>query len=204
MASGELLIHYGSPAVTAANTVLVPVKTGATGGFAVEARSGATGALIYSLASDYTLPPHHWTPPYGIVLSTRPNTAESGRETRLRVPGRGARRAKGRRTLVLSGRGRDGLLPRRGRFGNGPGRPDRFLRQCRVCRKPSGFQQQGTDFDAADCGQPRQHLLRFRGSGNESGESHQRNCTHLERWLRNLDEARKRSRAETARSFRGH
>jgi hypothetical protein len=84
--SGELLIHYGSPAVTAANTVLVPVKTGTTGGFAVEAHSGATGALIYSLASDYILPPHGWTPPYGIVLSS-PNGGLPGRQSRVRTPG---------------------------------------------------------------------------------------------------------------------
>ena len=43
-ASGALLVHYGSPVVTSHNTVVVPVKTGATGGFRIEARSGATAA----------------------------------------------------------------------------------------------------------------------------------------------------------------
>src|SRR5450432_614760 len=38
----ELLIHYGSPMITASNTVLVPVKTGAVNGFRLEAHSGAT------------------------------------------------------------------------------------------------------------------------------------------------------------------
>src|SRR5438067_9810514 len=37
---GDLFIHYGSPAVTAADTVIVPVKTGTAGGFEVNAFNG--------------------------------------------------------------------------------------------------------------------------------------------------------------------
>jgi hypothetical protein len=69
---GELQIHYGSPLITAANTVIVPVKTGATGGFRVDARSAADGSLIWSLPTDYLLPPHGWTPVFGPVLTTLP------------------------------------------------------------------------------------------------------------------------------------
>src|SRR5262245_47223271 len=57
----NLLIHYGSPLVTTSNTVIVPVKTGATGGFRVEARSGTDGSLLWKQASNYLLPPHNWT-----------------------------------------------------------------------------------------------------------------------------------------------
>ncbi|HTA95825.1 MAG TPA: hypothetical protein VK769_06845, partial [Verrucomicrobiae bacterium] len=41
--TGELLAHYGSPSITRSNTVIVPVKIGASGGFEVEALAGATG-----------------------------------------------------------------------------------------------------------------------------------------------------------------
>lgn len=67
--SSDLLIHYGSPLVTAGNTVLIPVKTGATGGFRMEARSGIDGQLIWMVPTDYLLPLHEWTPVFGPVLT---------------------------------------------------------------------------------------------------------------------------------------
>lgn len=89
--SGALYIHYGSVAVTAANTVLVPVKTGATDGFEVQAFSGSSGGLLYTLQTDYSLPPHDWTPPYGVALSVRLAGALPDRTAALRsripVPG---------------------------------------------------------------------------------------------------------------------
>jgi autotransporter-associated beta strand protein len=72
---GTLYAHYGSPIITAQNTVIVPVKTGASGGFEVEALSGATGSVLWTQTSDYALPPtatayYDWTPPYGPTLAT--------------------------------------------------------------------------------------------------------------------------------------
>jgi hypothetical protein len=64
------LIHYGAPLVTAANTVLVPVKTGATNGFRVDAINGASGVTKYTLNTDYILPSHNWLPSYGPVVAT--------------------------------------------------------------------------------------------------------------------------------------
>ena len=79
----DLLIHYGAPLITSGNTVLVPVKTGATDGFEVDAYDGATGAAMYSLTTDYTLPSHDWTPSYSPAL------AISSSGTRLYYAGAG-------------------------------------------------------------------------------------------------------------------
>ncbi len=65
----DLLIHYGSPIVTAANTVIVPVKTGASGGFQIVGRRGSDGSVLWAQTSDYVLPPHNWVPSYSPALT---------------------------------------------------------------------------------------------------------------------------------------
>ena len=66
---GALLTHYGSPVITAQNTVILPVKTGATTGFRFEGRSGSSGALLWSATSDYVMPAHRWIPSYNVTLT---------------------------------------------------------------------------------------------------------------------------------------
>jgi len=73
--TGPLYVHYGSPVVTAANTVIVPV-TLASGVYELRAFNGATGAAVYTASSCNTsgcyVPPSvssGWTPPYGPALS---------------------------------------------------------------------------------------------------------------------------------------
>jgi Big-like domain-containing protein len=63
------LAHYGSPLVTAANTVLVPVKT-ASNGFRVDAFDGVNGAPKYVTSTDYILPVHSWIPTYNPCITT--------------------------------------------------------------------------------------------------------------------------------------
>jgi hypothetical protein len=74
--------HYGAPLITAANTVLVPVKI-AGNGFQVSAFDGGSGAAKYTLATDYELPNHGWIPVYNPCLAT------SSFGTRLYYAGRG-------------------------------------------------------------------------------------------------------------------
>lgn len=80
--SGALLTHYGSPIVTTNNTVVIPVKTAATGVYRVEGRDGATGALSWSAATDYVTPPRNWLPPYNLLLT---------QQGRLYAPGAGGK-----------------------------------------------------------------------------------------------------------------
>ena len=68
----ELLIHYGSPLITAANTLIVPLKTGINGSFSVNAHEVGTGTLLWSAPSDYILPPvRGWTPVFGPALTAK-------------------------------------------------------------------------------------------------------------------------------------
>jgi hypothetical protein len=76
----SLLIHYGSPLVTRANTVVIPVKTGTNDGFRVEGRNAADGSLKWMQATDYSVPPSSWGPSCGIALTPK---------NRLYLPGAG-------------------------------------------------------------------------------------------------------------------
>lgn len=71
--TGPLFVHYGSPLITAANTILVPV-TAADGSYQLKGFAGSNGAALYTLTSDYTVPANAgWTPPFGpaLALGTR-------------------------------------------------------------------------------------------------------------------------------------
>ena len=65
--SGEIFIHYGSPLVTPAGTVIVPVKTG-TDNFRLEAHNQATGALLWTLKTGYHAPSAGFVPSFSPVL----------------------------------------------------------------------------------------------------------------------------------------
>ncbi|MFZ6870680.1 hypothetical protein ACO0LF_01245 [Undibacterium sp. Di27W] len=69
-AAGYLFYHYGSPVITAKNTVILPVKSEAADTYRFEARSGSTGAQIWSVPSDYIMPTHRWTPSYNLTLTS--------------------------------------------------------------------------------------------------------------------------------------
>ncbi len=62
--SGTIYIHYGSPMITASNTVLVPVKTTSSGAFQMTAYNGQSGKRIWKTSTDYAFAPHDWVPSF--------------------------------------------------------------------------------------------------------------------------------------------
>ena len=68
----DLFIHYGSPVITSANTVIVPVKTGADDGFELMGHDGGDGHLLWTQTTDYTSP-------RGLMASYGPTLTPQGR-----------------------------------------------------------------------------------------------------------------------------
>ncbi len=64
-----IFIHYGSPIITASNTVLVPVR-GEGGVYCLDARRGSDGALMWELMTDYVNAPSDggWVPSFSPTL----------------------------------------------------------------------------------------------------------------------------------------
>ena len=65
--AGEIFIHYGSPLVTARNTVIVPLKTG-TDSFRIVAHNGATGKVLWKHGTSYQAPFANFLPGMGPTL----------------------------------------------------------------------------------------------------------------------------------------
>jgi hypothetical protein len=65
---GTIYIHYGSPLVTTANTVIVPVKTG-TNSFRVDAHNAVTGKRIWSQHTGWLAPEADFIPGLGPTIS---------------------------------------------------------------------------------------------------------------------------------------
>ncbi|MBL8326270.1 MAG: hypothetical protein JNJ89_15065 [Rubrivivax sp.] len=67
--TGSLRAHYGSPVISARNTVVLALKQRADGGFRFEGRRGSNGELLWNLDSDLVLPPHDWVPVVNPVIT---------------------------------------------------------------------------------------------------------------------------------------
>lgn len=108
LVGGTLPIHYGSPMITGANTVLVPTRVSTKAGFRVVAYSGASGARRWSLDTDYRPPAFTgglgaWTPPLPAVLTARNVLAVAGAGGTVLMRGHADRTAGAVRRRVFYG-----------------------------------------------------------------------------------------------------
>ena len=78
LVNGDLLTHYGSPVITSANNIIVPVKTHSDSGFALNAYNAGTAtnptastdpAVLWNVGTDYILPAHSWVPSFSPALT---------------------------------------------------------------------------------------------------------------------------------------
>jgi hypothetical protein len=68
--SEPILIHYGSPIATAANTIVMPVRTTADT-FRIQAMNGSTGSLLWQASTDFITAPSdgNWVPSVSPTLT---------------------------------------------------------------------------------------------------------------------------------------
>ena len=85
-----IYIHYGSPIVTAANMVLVPVRASG-GGYCLDARRSSDGTLLWETMTDYVNAPSNagWVPSFSprSHRPARPTTADLAWRSRGEVRG---------------------------------------------------------------------------------------------------------------------
>ena len=119
------------------NTVLVPVKTGESGGFRMEAHKGKDGTLIWQLDSDYTYPPSYdWMLPFQIVLATD-------------------------RSVAMAGAGGTVIVQAESRPGGRSSHPGRLLWNRQLQRRSRRVQRQRSDHHADHQRRQRQSVFRL-------------------------------------------
>jgi hypothetical protein len=106
--------------------------------YRVEGRNGATGALVWSAATDYVTPPHNWLPPYNVLLTP---------QGRLYAP-----RAGGRLLVRADADAATGALSAQA-----------FFRRRRVQRQSRGVRRQRVHQHPAYRRCPGQRVLRLPG-----------------------------------------
>jgi hypothetical protein len=107
---GALPVHYGSPMITAANTVLVPTRISARAGYEVVAYAGTSGGRHWTLRTDYRPPAFTggtgvWTPPLPAVLTPSTALVVAGAGGTVLVRQHANRPAGAARRLVFYGAG---------------------------------------------------------------------------------------------------